>query len=96
MGETYFATWPVALYGVVFLLAGFAYYLLVHSLVALHGQDSLLAKAVGRDVKGWASVIGYVVGVAAAFVNSWLAFAIYILVAAMWFLPDRRIEKRLK
>jgi uncharacterized membrane protein len=96
MGETYFATWPVALYGVVFLLAGFAYYLLVHSLVALHGQDSLLAKAVGRDVKGWASVGGYMVGVAAAFVNSWLAFAIYILVAAMWFLPDRRIEKRLK
>jgi uncharacterized membrane protein len=96
MGETYFSTRPVALYGVVFLLAGFAYYLLSHSLIALHGQDSLLAKAVGRDIKGWLSLIGYALGIAAAFVNPWLAFAVYVAVAGIWFLPERRIERLLK
>lgn len=95
MGETYFATLPAALYGVVLLLSGFAYFLLTRALVAHHGQDSALATALGRDFKGKISVVIYAVAIPLAFVNSWFAFALYILVAIMWLIPDRRIEQTL-
>ena len=96
MGENHFATLPVAVYGFDLLMAAFAYYILAHTLAGLHGPDSSLSKALGRDVKGRASVVAYVVGIPITFLNSWLAFAIFVLVAVMWLVPDRRIERVLK
>ena len=96
LGENGFAAWPVALYGVVLLMAGFAYFLLVRALLTLHDQDSALAMAVGRDVKGYASLVFYATAIPLAFVDAMLACALYVVVAVMWFLPDRRIEKTLK
>jgi len=96
MGETFPAPWPVAIYGAVLLLAGFAYYLLAHSLVAHHGKDSDLALALGRDVKGKASVVLYALGIALSFVNAWLGCALYVLVVLVWIIPDRRIERALR
>jgi uncharacterized membrane protein len=93
MGENGFASWPVALYGVVALMAGVGYYILTHSLISHHGRDSTLAAAVGRDVKGIASVVIYAVGIPLAFVNRWVAFGLYVAVALLWFIPDRRIER---
>ena len=93
MGENNFATWPLALYGIVLLFAGVAYYILTLTLIAHHGPDSGLAKAVGSDVKGKASVVIYVVSILLAFVSGWLAGALYVLVAVIWLIPDRRIEK---
>ena len=95
MGDTHFAPWPVAIYGVLLILAGIAYYILTHALIALHGQDSALATAVGADFKGKISVGIYAVAIPIAFVLPWLAFAIYVLVAVMWLVPDRRIERTL-
>ncbi|PSB05034.1 TMEM175 family protein [Merismopedia glauca] len=95
MGENHFAALPVALYGGVLLLAAIAYYILTRVLIALHGTDSPLALALGRDLKGKLSVVFYALAIPLAFVNSWVAFGIYILVAAMWLLPDRRIERNL-
>jgi len=93
MGENPFAPWPAALYGVVLLLAAVAYYILVRVLVALHGSDSVLAAAVGRDFKGLGSVVVYLIAVPAAFVSTWMAYALYVVVAVVWLIPDRRIEK---
>lgn len=93
MGENPFAGPPVALYGVVLLCAGLAYYLLAHALVATHGSASALAAALGSDAKGRASVLLYAIAVPLALVAAWLALAIYVLVAVMWLIPDRRIER---
>jgi uncharacterized membrane protein len=93
MGENHFAQWPVALYGVIMLLAGIAYNILVRTLLSLHGPDSLLANALGADFKGKISIVICLVAIPLAFVNSWIAYGIYILVAVMWLVPDRRIEK---
>jgi uncharacterized membrane protein len=93
MGENQFAAWPVALYGAVLLLAAIAYFILTRVLISLHGRDSVLATAVGRDFKGKVSVVIYVVAIPLAFVTSWIACMLYVLVAAMWLVPDRRIEK---
>lgn len=95
-GETAFAAWPVATYGVVLLMAALAYTLLVRALVARHGADSVLASAIGSDVKGKASIACYVLGVLLAAVASRsLAFALYIVVALVWLVPDLRIERAL-
>jgi uncharacterized membrane protein len=93
MGENNFAAWPVALYGVVLLLAACAYFLLVRSLLSLHGQDSTLATALGSDFKGKISIVIYAVAVLLAFVLPLLSCALYVLVAVIWFIPDQRIEK---
>ena len=93
MGENQFAAWPVALYGAVLLLAAIAYTILFRVLVALHGKDSVLGTALGRDFKGKVSLGIYLVAIPLALVNSWLACALYVLVAIMWLIPDRRIEK---
>jgi uncharacterized membrane protein len=93
MGENHFAALPVALYGGVLFMAGAAYYLLAKALVALHGNESRLAVAIGRDVKGMRSLVIYALAIPIAFVFPWLAFALYVVVAVMWFLPDRRIER---
>jgi len=95
MGENHFATWPSALYGVVLLLAGIAYFILAQTLIAVNGQDSALAKAVGKDVKGRVSIVLYLAAIPLAFLAGWLALAIYVIVAIMWLVPDRRIEKTL-
>src|SRR3954470_19174596 len=93
MGENHFAPWPVALYGAVLLFAGIAYFILTRALITRHGRDSALAKAVGRDFKGKVSMVAYAIAIALSFVNSWLACALYVLVAVMWLIPDRRIER---
>lgn len=93
MGENHFAALPVALYGVVLLLNGLAYYILARVLIAHHGRDSKLAIALGKDYKGIASLVIYALAIALSFLNSWLAVALYIVVAVIWFIPDRRIEK---
>jgi uncharacterized membrane protein len=95
MGENHFNKWPVALYGFISMMAGIAYYFLAHCLAAIHGKDSLLAKALGNDKKGILSVVFYIVGIGLSFINSWLGFAMYVLVAMVWFIPDRRIENKL-
>jgi uncharacterized membrane protein len=93
MGEHPGASWPTALYGVVLFFAAVAYYILVRTLIALHGQDSLLAKAIGADFKGKISIILYLVAILAAFAIPWISYGLYILVAVIWLIPDRRIEK---
>jgi uncharacterized membrane protein len=95
LGGSHFAAVPVALYGVVMLGAGCAYYLLARALVAHHGQDSALAVALGRDVKGKASVAIYAIAIPLAFLSPWLACALYVVVVIMWLIPDRRIERTL-
>ena len=95
MGENHFATWPVALYGVVLLGAGAAYFVLARGLVALHGEGSALAAALGRDAKGRISLAVYALAIPLAFYDGRLACALYVLVAVMWLVPDTRIERRL-
>ena len=95
MGENHFSEWPVALYGSVLLLAGIAYYILVRVLLAAPGNE-LLASALGSDFKGKISMGIYAIGIPLAFVQPWLALALYILVALMWLIPDRRIERRIR
>jgi uncharacterized membrane protein len=93
MGENNFAAWPVALYGAVLLMAGGAYFLLVRSLLALHDEDSPLVIAVGDDFKGKISIVIYAAAIPLAFIIPLLSCALYVLVAVIWFIPDRRIEK---
>lgn len=95
MGENHFTPWPVALYGIVLLLAGTAYYILTRTLIALHGQGSTLAKSVGSDVKSRVSIYIYAAAVPLAFLEPWIACAGYVVVAIMWLVPDRRIERTL-
>jgi uncharacterized membrane protein len=95
MGQTCFAPWPVAAYGAVMLLSGAAYALLERTLVGRHGPESALAAAVGRDVKGRASLALYMAAVPLAFADPRLSCGLYVLVAALWLIPDRRIEKAL-
>lgn len=95
MGENHFAKWPVVLYGAVLMMAGFAYYLLAHSLTSLHGKDSMIGQAFGRDRKGILSIVIYAIGIGLSFINPWLGFGCYALVTATWFIPDRRIETKM-
>ena len=94
MDETYFESWPVAIYGIVLLLAGIAYFILTRTLISCHGRDSTLAKSIGRDRKGKISIVIYAGAIPLAFVRSWIAAACYIIVAIMWLIPDPRIEKK--
>jgi uncharacterized membrane protein len=95
MGENHVASTPTALYGVVLFMAAFAYYVLQGSIIASQGKDSILAAAVGNDLKGKMSPILYAAAVLAAFVSPWIANGIYVFVALMWLVPDRRIERAL-
>ncbi|MCB1032698.1 MAG: DUF1211 domain-containing protein, partial [Acidobacteria bacterium] len=96
MGENEYAAVPTAVYGLVLLFAGCAYFILQRTLIALEGSDSALARAVGKDWKGKASVLIYAVAVVLAFQGlRWPALALYVLVALIWILPDRRIERTL-
>ena len=95
MGENNFATIPVAFYGVILWLSALAYYIMVRTLMAHHGKDSQLAAAIGRDVKGLRSLYLYTAAVPLAFVSPMIALALYVTVAIMWLVPDRRIENEL-
>ncbi len=95
MGENHFTTWPVVLYGIVLFMNGVAYYILAQALIRLHGENSTLAIAIGKDAKGILSVVIYVMAIALSFVHAWIGLALYALVAAMWLIPDKRIEKKL-
>lgn len=95
MGESHFARGPVAMYGVVLLLASIAYFMLSRTLISLQGRDSVLGTAVGRDFKGLISTAIYLVAIPLALIKWWLACALYVLVAVMWLIPDRRIERTL-
>ena len=95
MGENHFAPLPVALYGGVLLSSAIAYWILVRVLLHHHEHDSVLAKAIGRDFKGNISIVLYLLGIGMAFTNRWLACALYVIVAIMWLVPDKRIEKSL-
>jgi uncharacterized membrane protein len=93
MGESDFAPWPVAVYGGVLLLAAIAYFILSRALIARQGRDSTLARAIGGDFKGKVSVVLYAAAIPLAFPLAWMACALYVLVAVMWLVPDRRIER---
>ncbi len=93
MGETTFASFPMAMYGVVLLMAGIAYYILQTKIISEQGANGLVARAVGSDLKGKLSPVLYLVAIPTAFVSRWLAGALYVTVALMWLLPDRRIER---
>jgi uncharacterized membrane protein len=93
MAENRFATWPTFAYGLVLLLAAIAYYILQTCVIRRHGTESLLAKAVGADLKGKISPLLYLVAIAMTFVATWIAMAVYVAVALIWLIPDRRIEK---
>jgi uncharacterized membrane protein len=95
MGENHFAPWPVALYGFVLLMAGVAYTILARALVHRHGRDSPLGTALGEDVKGKMSLVLYASAIPLTFLNRWIALALYFVVAVMWLIPDRRIERTL-
>jgi uncharacterized membrane protein len=92
MGENHFSELPVALYGAVLLMAAVAYFILQNRILSVQGKDSLLAKALGKDLKGKASPIIYIIAIIVSFYSTWIAGALYILVALMWLIPDKRIE----
>ena len=93
MGENHFTALPTALFGFVLMMVGMAYYILAQCLVSLHGADSILGKAVGNDVKGKISVVIYAVAIIMSRFNGKASLGLYALVAIIWFIPDRRIEK---
>ena len=93
MGENHFAAWPTALYGAVLLAAAIAYWILQQTIIAAQGPNSPLSAAIGGDWKGKLSPVVYAVGILATFAWPWVAQALYTLVALMWLVPDRRIEK---
>ena len=95
MGENHFAAMPTALYGVVLLGCAISYTILLRAILAHEGKNSPLAKAVGRDHKGWISLALYIAAIPLAFVNEWIADVLYVTVALIWLIPDRRIERRL-
>jgi len=94
MGENHFHSLPTAAYGIVLLLAALAYYILQSTIVAAQGRDSEMASAIGKDLKGKLSPVVYAVAIPAAFLNRWIAVGLYVLVALMWLVPDRRFEPR--
>ncbi len=96
MGENHFAQWPVILYGIVLIMNGLAYVILCRLLIKEAGADSPLAIALGRDWKGNLSTVIYALAIGLAFVDPRLALGLYVVVAVMWFIPDRRIEMKVR
>ena len=93
MGENDFPPVPVACYGAVMFMCGVAFNVLARMLARLHGPQSTIARALGRDAKGWASLVLYGSAIPLAFLDRWISLGIYVLVACMWLIPDRRIER---
>jgi len=95
MGENHFSAWPSALYGAVLLAAAIAYWLLQQAIIATDGEHSVLRRAIGRDWKGKLSPVIYLVAIASTSWFAWVSQALYVLVALIWLVPDRRIERAL-
>src|SRR5215471_18860702 len=95
MGENHFTAAPTVVYGVVLLMAAIAYVLLQQAIIRAHGPDSILKKAIGRDWKGKLSLVLYIVAIVATLRSTWIAQAIFVVIALIWLIPDRRIEKSL-
>ena len=95
MGENHFAPTPTAVYGAVLLMCGIAYWVLVHRIIVQDGHDSLVARAIGSDVKGKASVVLYAIAIPAAFADRRISFALIVVVTVMWLIPDQRIVRAL-
>ena len=95
-GQNHLAPVPVACYGVVLLMAAIAYFILQRAIIAEHGRASLLAIAVGKDLKGKMSLLLYAVAIASTLFKCWIASSIYVLVALIWLIPDKRIERAMK
>lgn len=96
MGVNHFSNLPIAIYGVILLMAAVAYYILSRNLIYHDGNDSKLGQAVGSDLKGKISLVFYATAIALSFLNRWISLGLYVLVAIMWVIPDRRIEKVLE
>lgn len=96
IGDNYTVSAPVALYGFVLLMSAVAYFILQGAIINNHSDDFVLRKAIGKDVKGKMSLALYLAGLFLSFVNTWIAIACYIIVAVMWFIPDRRVENNMK
>jgi uncharacterized membrane protein len=96
MGQNHFARWPTALYGVSLLMPAVAWYGMQLALIRTEGSESALARAIGRDVKGKISPLLYIAGIVSAFLDTRVAGAMYVVVALMWLIPDRRIERSLR
>jgi uncharacterized membrane protein len=96
MGENHFASVPMALYGTVLLMAGVAYLVLQRAIIKRQGANSVLEVAVGRDLKGKLSPVFYSVAIVASFIRPWIAGSLYVLVALVWLVPDRRIERTIE
>jgi uncharacterized membrane protein len=93
MGQNHFSKWPVVLYGFVLIMNAAAYSILIIALLRHHGHDSLLGRAIGNDWKGKLSLAIYATAIALSFVNPWVGFGLYVVVACIWFVPDTRIER---
>ena len=93
MAENHFAPIPIFLYGIIQLMSAIAYFTLQTIILKIHGTDSILAKAIGRDLKGRISPILYIIAIVFSFLNQWISMAIYFAVAMMWLIPDKRIER---
>jgi len=96
MGQNHFAPTPTALYGVVLLLSALAYWILQWTILSAQGRDSVLGRAIGRDLKGKGSLLLYTIAIPASYFREWMAWGIYVLVALIWLVPDRRIERALR
>jgi uncharacterized membrane protein len=96
MGANHFAPTPTAMYGVVLLMAAIAYFILAHAILAAPGGNPMLAEAIGRDWKGKVSPLIYVAAIPLAFVSPWIANGLYVIVALMWLVPDKRIERKVR
>jgi len=96
LGENHIASTPTAVYGFVLLMAAIAYYILQRAIIVQQGRDSLLATAIGRDWKGKFSPVLYLLAIPLAFVSPWIASGLYVFVALLWLIPDRRIERVLE
>jgi len=93
IGTTNFAPGPMSLYGVIMLMAAIAYYILQRSIISSHGSDSILSRAIGKDIKGKISPILYALAIVFAFINQWISGFLFVFVALIWLVPDKRIER---
>ena len=93
LGENHFAAIPAAVYGVILFMNGISYLILELQIISSHGPDSLLKRAVGEEWKGKLSIILYAIAIVSTFLSQWIAIGIYVVIAIIWFIPDRRIER---
>ena len=95
MGNNNFARWPVVCYGAVLVICAIAYAILVKTLIRHHGENTMMADVFGNDFKGKITICIYLAAIALCFVHPWIGFAIYIIIAGFWFIPDQRVERKM-